>query len=90
MVEKKEEDNQQEEIKEPDSENIDNDEDNNDSQENTDSEETSEEENSEENNLEKEIEVISSKAVGNKCPVCWKIFEKKCARHNCGFDGKKK
>ena len=45
MVEKKEEDNQQEEIKEPDSENIENEEDNNDSQENTDTEETSEDEN---------------------------------------------
>ena len=48
MVEKKEEDNQQEEIKEPDSENIENDEDNNDTQENTDTEETTEDENSEE------------------------------------------
>ena len=27
-------------------------------------------------NLEKEIEVISSKAIGNKCPVCWKINKK--------------
>ena len=35
MVEKKEKDNQQEEVKEPDSENVENEEDNNDSQENT-------------------------------------------------------
>ena len=26
--------------------------------------------------------VITKKAVGEKCPVCWKIFEKKCERHN--------
>ena len=45
MVEKKEEDNQQEEIKEPDSENIENEEDINDSQENTYTEEKSEDEN---------------------------------------------
>ena len=62
MVEKKEEDNQQEEIKEPDSENIEN-EDNNDSQENTDSEETSEDENSEETNLEKEIETLKEEKI---------------------------
>ena len=48
MVEKKEEDKQQEEIIEPDSENIENDEDNNDTQENTDTEETTEDENLEE------------------------------------------
>ena len=63
MVEKKEEDNQQEEIKAPDSENIENDEDNNDTQENTDTEETSEEENSEENNLEKEIETLKEEKI---------------------------
>ena len=34
--------------------------------------------------------VITKKAIGEKCPICWKIFEKKCERHNCGFDGKKK
>ena len=32
-------------------------------------------------NLEKEIEVISSKAVGNKCPVCWKISKELCEKH---------
>ncbi len=63
MVEKKEQDNQQEEIKEPVSENIENEENNNDSQENTDSEETSEEENSEENNLEKEIETLKEEKI---------------------------
>ena len=63
MVEKKEEDNQQEEVKEPDSENIENEEEINDSQENTDSEETSEDENSEENNLEKEIETLKEEKI---------------------------
>ena len=32
------------------------------------------------NNLEKDIEVISSKATGNKCSVCWKIREDVCER----------
>ena len=63
MVEKKEEDNQQEEIKEPDSENIENEEDNNDSQENTDSEETNEDENIEEDSLEKEIETLKEEKI---------------------------
>ena len=63
MVEKKEEDNQKEEIKEPDSENIENEENNNDSQENTDTEETSEDENSEEKNLEKEIESLKEEKI---------------------------
>ena len=63
MVEKKEEDNQQEEIKEPDSENIENDEDNNDTQENTDTEETTEDKNSEEDSLEKEIETLKEEKI---------------------------
>ena len=63
MVEKKEEDNQQEEIKEPDSENIENEEDNNDSQENTDSEEITEDENIEEDSLEKEIETLKEEKI---------------------------
>ena len=63
MVEKKEEDIQQEEIKEPDSENIENEEDNNDSQENTDTEETSEDENTEEDSLEKEIETLKEEKI---------------------------
>ena len=28
-----------------------------------------------------EIKVITKKAVGNKCPVCWKISEEPCQRH---------
>ena len=32
------------------------------------------------NNSEK-IFVHTKKAKGNKCPVCWKINEKPCARH---------
>ena len=63
MVEKKEEYNKQEEIKEPDSENIENEEDNNDSQENTDTEETSEDENTEEDSLEKEIETLKEEKI---------------------------
>ena len=63
MVEKKEEDNQQEEIKEPDSENIENEEDNNDSQENTDSEETNEDEDTEEDSLKKEIETLKEEKI---------------------------
>ncbi len=36
------------------------------------------------NNLEKDIQVFSSKAAGNKCPVCWKIRENVCERAgNC-------
>ena len=39
---------------------------------------------SNDNNLGKEIEITSSKAVGNKCPVCWKIRENICERDgNC-------
>ena len=63
MVEKKEEDNQQEEIKEPDSENIENEEDNNDTQEDTVTEETTEDENSEEDSLEKEIEKLKEEKI---------------------------
>ena len=32
-------------------------------------------------NLEKEVEVTSSKAIGNKCPVCWKINKEICEKH---------
>ncbi|MDC3023261.1 nucleotide exchange factor GrpE [Pelagibacteraceae bacterium] len=63
MVEKKEEDNLQEEIKEPDSENIENEENNNDNQENRDIEEKSEDDNPEENNLEKEIETLKEEKI---------------------------
>ena len=62
MVEKKEEDTQQEEVKELDSENVENEENNNDSQENTDSEETTEDENTEES-LEKEIETLKEEKI---------------------------
>ena len=63
MVENKEENSQQEEIKEPDTENIENEEDSNDSQENTDTEETSENENTEEDSLEKEIETLKEEKI---------------------------
>ena len=63
MVEKKEEDIQQEEIKEPDSESLENEEDNNDSEENTDTEETTEDENTKEDNLEKEIETLKEEKI---------------------------
>ena len=63
MVEKKEEDNMQEETKEPDSENIENEEEINENQENTDTEETSEDENTEEDNLEKEIESLKEEKI---------------------------
>ena len=35
------------------------------------------------------INVITKKAEGKKCQVCWKIFKDKCERHNCGFYAKK-
>ena len=63
MVEKKEKDNQQEEIKEPDSQNIENDQDNNDSQEGIDTKETSEDENKEGDSLEKEIETLKEEKI---------------------------
>ena len=63
MVEKKEEDNQQEEIKEPDSDNVENEKDNNDGKENTDSEETNEDENTEDDSLEKEIETLKEEKI---------------------------
>ncbi len=59
MVEKKEENNQQEDIKEPDNENVENEEDNNNSQENLDTEEANEEE----NNLEGEIETLKEEKI---------------------------
>ena len=63
MVEKKEEDNQQEEINEPDSENIENEEDNNDTQEKSDTEQIKEDENTEEDSLEKEIETLKEEKI---------------------------
>ena len=35
------------------------------------------------------VSVTTKKAAGEKCPVCWKIFQEKCERHNCGFYAKK-
>ena len=32
--------------------------------------------------LKEDIKVITTKAKGNKCPVCWKISEEKCIRHS--------
>ena len=29
-----------------------------------------------------DIKVVTNKAIGNKCPVCWKISEKQCSRHS--------
>ena len=63
MIEKKEEDNQKEEIKEPDSENIENEENNNDTQENRDTEQIKEDENTEEDSLEKEIETLKEEKI---------------------------
>ena len=34
--------------------------------------------------------VITKKAEGEKCAVCWKIFKTRCERHNCGFNAEKK
>ena len=28
-----------------------------------------------------DIEVVTQKALGNKCPVCWKISSDPCERH---------
>ena len=63
MIEKKEEDNTQEDIRQPDSENIENEEEINESKENKDTEETSEDENTEEDNLEKEIESLKEEKI---------------------------
>ena len=32
-----------------------------------------------------EIKVTTSKAKGNKCPVCWKLKINKCERSQCGL-----
>ena len=63
MVDKKEEDNQQEETKEPNFENTENKEEINDGLENTYTEETSEDENTEEDNLEKEIQILKEEKI---------------------------
>ena len=33
--------------------------------------------------LEKEIKVFTIKALGKKCPICWKINQDGCKRPNC-------
>ena len=33
----------------------------------------------------KEIEVLTKKASGKKCPICWKISEEGCKRPNCNI-----
>jgi isoleucyl-tRNA synthetase len=33
-------------------------------------------------NIKNDIQVNTQKAVGNKCPVCWKISENDCKRHS--------
>ena len=63
MVDNKEEDNQQEEIREPVSENIENDEEINESQEKIDTEEIGEDNNTKEDNLEKEIETLKEEKI---------------------------
>ena len=63
MVEKKEEENQKEEIKEPDSENIENEEETNDIKENGDTEETKEVLNEDKNSPEKEIEILKEEKI---------------------------
>ena len=37
----------------------------------------------EDQNIDKEVEVITEKAKGSKCSLCWKIKSKKCERINC-------
>ena len=32
-------------------------------------------------NIENDIEIVTEKAEGNKCPVCWKISKSACERH---------
>jgi isoleucyl-tRNA synthetase len=31
--------------------------------------------------IKSDIQVNTQKAIGNKCPVCWKISENNCERH---------
>ena len=37
----------------------------------------------EDEKIDKQIEVITEKADGDKCSLCWKIKLKKCERENC-------
>ena len=32
-------------------------------------------------NNSQETKIVSSKASGNKCPICWKISFENCSRH---------
>ena len=32
-------------------------------------------------NIENDIEILTEKAEGNKCPVCWKISKEICEKH---------
>ena len=34
-------------------------------------------------NYKNNIKVETFKAKGEKCPICWKIFESSCERHKC-------
>ncbi len=34
---------------------------------------------------DREIEVLTTKALGKKCPICWKISEEGCKRPNCNI-----
>ena len=37
--------------------------------------------------LNEDIKVVTEKALGEKCKICWKIAEKKCKRHGpCPFN----
>ena len=29
-----------------------------------------------------DVKVVTNKAIGDKCPICWKISEKRCSRHS--------
>ena len=78
MVEKKEEDIQQEEIKEPDSENTENEEDNNDNQENKDTEESSEDENS---NLKSSSSIVKKRKLKNPPTIVTKGTSSTMSNH---------
>ncbi len=36
---------------------------------------------SKDDNIKNDVQVNTLKAIGNKCPVCWKISENECIRH---------
>ena len=39
-------------------------------------------------NENEDITVITSRAKGNKCPICWKISVDPCKRHQCALNDK--